>query len=138
MITLDDFSFLMVTPGNDKERITEVYKSIRLQYPSNEIVIVYDNNTIQEINLEDVNLKEIPTIERVYVSKGYNIALKECTKKYFVFIHDDTFIAPLFLENLTPHISETQFCNFTTVEPPLFGNTSIPPTPVIKALLFIL
>lgn len=80
MITLDDFSFLMVTPGNDKERITEVYKSIRLQYPSNEIVIVYDNNTIQEINLEDVNLKEIPTIERVYVSKGYNIALKECTK----------------------------------------------------------
>jgi type 1 fimbria pilin len=86
MITLDDFSFLMVTPGNDKERITEVYKSIRLQYPSNEIVIVYDNNTIQEINLEDVNLKEIPTIERVYVSKGYNIALKECTKKCFTLV----------------------------------------------------
>jgi len=130
MITLDDVSFLMVTPGRDKERIKGVYKSIRLQYPSNEIVIIYDNNIIQEINLNDINLKEVSTTERVYVSKGYNIALKECTKKCFVFIHDDTFIAPLFLENLIPYISETQFCNFTTVEPPLFGNTSIPQRPI--------
>jgi GT2 family glycosyltransferase len=124
MITLNDISFLMVTPGNDRKRIKGVYDSIRLQYPTNEIVIIYDNNSSQEINPNDINLKEISTAERVYVSKGYNMALKECTKKYFVFIHDDTFVAPSFIENLIPHITEKQFCNFTTVEPPLFGNAS--------------
>jgi GT2 family glycosyltransferase len=130
MITLNDISFLMVTPGNDRKRIKGVYDSIRLQYPTNEIVIIYDNNSSQEINPNDINLKEISTAERVYVSKGYNMALKECTKKYFVFIHDDTFVAPSFIENLIPHITEKQFCNFTTVEPPLFGNTSIPQRPI--------
>lgn len=122
MITLNDFSLLIVTAANNPSRLTLVYDSIRLNYPNNEIVIVYDNRDRIGINSADRNLIEIGTTERVYVSKGYNLALKHCTKTCFVFLHDDTIIAPNFLENMIPHISEQQFCNFTTVEPPLYND----------------
>jgi len=121
MITLNDFSFLLTTAGNSRERLIATYNSIREQYLYNEIVIIYDNVKSHNINNQDTNLKEVVAEKRVYVSGGYNLALKECTKKCFVFVHDDTFIAPLFLENMIPHITDTQFCNFTTVEPPVFG-----------------
>lgn len=127
--TLDNFSFLIVTAAKDKNRLKEAYRSIRLQYPENEIVVVYDNTTAVLLNNQDSNLVEIPTTERVYVSRGYNLALGSCSKPYFVFLHDDTFIAPNFLENIIPHISETRFCNFTTIEPPLFGNSDTIATP---------
>ena len=130
MITSKDFSFLITTAGNSRERLVAAYQSIRLQYPHNEVVVVYDNVPSCKINSEDTNLKEITTKERVYVSKGYNIALKECSSKCFVFVHDDTFIAPLFLENIIPHINEKQFCNFTTVEPPLYGEESSAAKPI--------
>jgi len=122
MITLNDFSLLIVTAANDPSRLVAVYDTIRLNYPNNEIVIVYDNRDCIGINPNDTNLIEIGTTERVYVSKGYNLALKHCTKTCFVFLHDDTFVAPNFLENMIPHISEQQFCNFTTVEPPLYND----------------
>lgn len=130
MITSNDFSFLITTAGNNKERLVAAYQSIREQYPHNEIVVVYDNVPSCQINSEDPNLKEIVTNERVYVSKGYNIALRECTSKCFVFVHDDTFIAPMFLENMIPHINEKQFCNFTTIEPPIYGEQSTPAKPI--------
>lgn len=130
MITSNDFSFLITTAGNSRERLIAAYNSIRKQYPENEIVVVYDNTASHQINPEDANLKEIATDKRVYVSGGYNLALRECTKKCFVFVHDDTFIAPLFLENMIPHISETGFCNFTTVEPPVFGDQSTLQKPI--------
>ena len=130
MITSNDFSFLITTAGNSRERLVAAYDSIRKQYPENEIVVVYDNTASHDINPQDANLKEIATDRRVYVSGGYNLALKECTKKCFVFVHDDTFIAPLFLENMIPHISETGFCNFTTVEPPVFGDQSTMQKPI--------
>lgn len=122
MLTLSDFSFLIVTPGKDIERIKGVYNTIRVQYPTNEIVIVYDNNSVASLNLADTSLVEVPTDSRVYVSGGYNMALQHCTKKCFVFLHDDTFVARNFLENILPHVTETQFCNFTTVEPPLYND----------------
>lgn len=122
MITLNDFSFLIVTKYNDHSRLVGVYNSIRQLYPDNEIVIVFDGLTEVTLNLNDVNLVEVCSKERVYVSKGYNLALKNSTKKCFVFLHDDTFVAKNFLENLIPHISEKQFCNFTTVEPPLYND----------------
>ena len=130
MITLNDFSFLIVTAANDRNRLISAYDSIRIQYPTNEIIIVYDNQDCIGINSNDVNLIEIGTIERVYVSKGYNLALQYCTKKCFVFLHDDTFIGPNFLENIIPHISEKQFCNFTTVEPPLYNEPSTLKKPI--------
>lgn len=130
MITSNDFSFLITTAGNSRERLIAAYQSIRLQYPHNEVVIVYDNVPSCQINNEDANLKEIATNERVYVSKGYNTALRECTSKCFVFVHDDTFIAPMFLENMIPHIGKKQFCNFATVEPPIYGEQSTPSKPI--------
>lgn len=130
MITSNDFSFLLTTAGNSKERLIAAYNSIREQYPDNEIVVIYDNVKSHNINDQDTNLKEVVTDKRVYVSGGYNLALKECTKKCFVFVHDDTFIAPLFLENMIPHITDTQFCNFTTVEPPVFGEQSTMQKPI--------
>jgi GT2 family glycosyltransferase len=123
MITLNDFSFLIVTRNNDTKRLSGVYSSIRNLYPENEIVLVYDGVEIENINPLDKHLTEVYSSDRVYVSGGYNLALKNCTKKCFVFLHDDTFIAPNFLENIIPNISEKQFCNFTTVEPPMYGNT---------------
>jgi|694.fasta_scaffold06958_16 GT2 family glycosyltransferase len=128
--TLAEFSFLIVTAARDENRLREAYRSIRLQYPENEIVVVYDNTGVLLLNREDINLLEIPTSERVYVSRGYNIALKNCSKPYFVFLHDDTFIAPNFLENILPHISESQFCNFTAIEPPVFGNIDSATAPI--------
>lgn len=121
MLTLSDFSFLLVTPGKDVDRLRGVYDSIRAEYPKNEIVIVYDNNTAAILNSDDENLIEVSTDHRVYVSEGYNLALYNCSKKCFVFLHDDTFIAKNFLENIIPNVTETQFCNFVTVEPPLYN-----------------
>lgn len=122
MITLNDFSFLIVTRYNDKNRLLGAYTSIRNLYPENEIVLVYDNVTAPPLNSLDKNLIEVHSTERVYVSRGYNLALKHSTKKCFVFVHDDTFLAKNFLENMIPHISEQQFCNFTTIEPPVYDN----------------
>lgn len=122
MLTLSDFSLLVVSTGKDLDRLHVVYSVLRDLYPNNEIVIVYDNNPTCSLGITDVNLKEINTDRRVYVSGGYNLALQHATKKCFVFLHDDTFPAENFLENIIPHVTETQFCNFTTVEPPLYGD----------------
>lgn len=131
MITLNDFSFLIVTRYNNPKRLYAVYTSIRKIYPSNEIVIVYDDveGTLKDHVLDD-NFQELYTHERVYVSGGYNLAVKHCSNKCFVFLHDDTIIAPQFLENLIPHISEQQFCNFTTIEPPLYNNVDSVTRPI--------
>ena len=122
MLTLTDFSLLIVSPGKDMDRLRVAYSTMRDLYPDNEIVIVYDNNQTASLGVIDVNLKEINTDRRVYVSGGYNLALQHATRKCFVFLHDDTFPAENFLENIIPHVTETQFCNFTTVEPPLYGD----------------
>lgn len=122
MITLNDFSFLMVTQANDLDRVRWVYNSVRSLYPHNEIVVVYENKSDIKLNSQDNNLIEIYTNKRVYVSVGYNLAIKNSTNKCFVFIHDDTYIAKNFLENIIPNISQKQFCNFTTVEPPIYGD----------------
>lgn len=129
MLTIADFSFLMVTRCNDENRLRLAYNSLRKLYPLSELVLVYDAVTPINLNPTDENLKEIYSEKRVYVSGGYNMALANCTKKCFVFIHDDTFLAENFLENLLPYVSETQFCNFTTIEPPLFNepNTLLKP-----------
>lgn len=122
MLTSNDFSFLIVTQGNDLDRLSGVYQSIRSLYPNNEVVIVYENKNDIRLNPNDTNLTEVYTEKRVYVSVGYNLARQHSTKKCFVFIHDDTFLAANFLENIIPHITETQFCNFTTVEPPIYND----------------
>lgn len=122
MITLNDISILIVTAVKDFHRLESVYNHIRKQYPTNEIVIVYDNIDKKLLNVEDLNLIQIPTNKRVYVSGGYNLAIKYSTKKCFVFLHDDTYTAPDFLENLLPYLSPEVFCNFITIEPPTFGN----------------
>jgi len=122
MITLNDISILIVSAVKDFHRVESVYNHIRKQYPNNEIVIVYDNINKMLLPVNDNNLIQIPTTERVYVSKGYNIAIKNSTKKAFVFLHDDTYTAPEFLENLLPHIAPNIFCNFVTIEPPIFGD----------------
>jgi GT2 family glycosyltransferase len=122
MLTLNDFSLLLVTPGKDINRLRAVYTTIRNLYPTNEIVIVYDNNLIATLDVVDENLIEVHTDKRVYVSGGYNLALTHATRKCFVILHDDTFPAENFLENIIPHVTETQFCNFTTVEPPLYND----------------
>lgn len=132
MITLNDFSFLIATRYNNPNRLYAVYKSIRKLYPLNEIVVVYDEVVSERLTKEvsDPNLKEIHTLERLYVSGGYNLAVKHCSNKCFVFLHDDTIVAPEFLENLIPHISEQQFCNFTTIEPPLYNNVDSVTRPI--------
>lgn len=122
MLTLNDFSFLIVTRNKTPERVVGVYNSIRRLYSENEIVIVYDGEQSINLNSSDKNLVEVSSDKRVYVSAGYNLALKYTTKKCFVFLHDDTFLANNFLENIIPHLTETQFCNFTTVEPPLYND----------------
>lgn len=122
MLTLNDFSFLIVTKVNDVNRLRGAYQSIRRWYPDNEIVIVYDGVPSVNLNLNDKELIEVHSSNRVYVSAGYNLALKHSTKQCFVFVHDDTFVASNFLENIIPHISENQFCNFTTVEPPIYND----------------
>lgn len=130
MLTLNDMSFLIVTPGKDVQRVRRVYDVIREMYPDNEIVFVYDSNTPIYLNKNDSNLIEVGTESRVYVSGGYNLALEHCTRKGFVFLHDDTFVAQNFLENMLPHITPTQFCNFTTVEPPLYNDPDTDKKPI--------
>jgi GT2 family glycosyltransferase len=130
MLTLIDFSFLIVTQAKDLERLNGVYNSIRHFYPQNEIVIVYENQKDIKLNSKDKNLIEVYTDRRVYVSVGYNLALKACTKKCFVFLHDDTFPSEGFLENMLPHITEHQFCNFTTVEPPIYNDPNTLQKPI--------
>jgi GT2 family glycosyltransferase len=122
MLTLNDFSFLIVTRGTDLERLSGVYNSVRTLYPDNEIVLVYDGVENIKLNPIDKHLIEVYSSKRVYVGAGYNLALKNSTKKCFVFIHDDTFIAKNFLENIIPNLSERQFCNFTTIEPPIYND----------------
>jgi len=131
MLTLNDFSFLIVSAVNNLDRLKGAYQSIRSTYPTNEIVIVYENVSDISMDLEDENLIEIHTSNRVYVSAGYNLALKHCTKKCFVFFHDDTFLAKNFLENIITHVSETQFCNFTTVEPPIYNDPNTNEKPIM-------
>lgn len=121
-MTTKDFSFLLVTQGKDLYRLLGVYDSVRSQYPDSEIVIVYENRSDIKLNKQDQNLIEVYTDHRVYVSEGYNTALKNATRQCFVFIHDDTYVAKNFLENIIPHVTEKQFCNFTTVEPPMYDN----------------
>lgn len=122
MITLNDISILIVTAVRDFDRLNSVYNHIRKQYPTNEIVIIYDNINEKILKVDDPNLIQVPTTKRVYVSIGYNLAIKHATKKCFVFLHDDTYTAPEFLENLLPYITLNTFCNFVTVEPPVFNN----------------
>lgn len=129
MITSNDISILIVTRVNDSKRIDAVYHQIRKYYPNVEIVIIYDDVNYN-INVVDKNLKQIITKDRVYVSGGYNLALKSTSKKCFVFLHDDTFIHKDFINNLIPHLSENTICNFTTVEPPLFNNQDIFERPI--------
>ena len=124
MITSNDISILIVTRVNNSKRIDAVYNRIRQYYPTNEIIIVYDN-VDYNINVLDDNLKQIVTKERVYVSGGYNIALKQTSKKCFAFLHDDTFIHKDFINNLLPHLNKNIICNFTTIEPPLFDNKDV-------------
>lgn len=130
MTTLNDFSFLIVTLAKDIERLHLAYESIRVTYPENEIVIVYDNRNNIQLNKEDKNLIEVYTDKRVYVSGGYNLALKNSTKKCFVLFHDDTFLAEKFLENIIPHITEKTFCNFSTVEPPIYNDPNTLQKPI--------
>lgn len=130
MLTLTDFSLLIVTQAKDLERLLGVYNSIRHFYPENEIVIVYENQKDIKLNPEDKNLIEVYTDKRVYVSVGYNTALKACTKKCFVFLHDDTFVAGGFIENMIPHTTESQFCNFTTIEPPIYNDPNTLQKPI--------
>jgi GT2 family glycosyltransferase len=132
MLTLSDFSFLIVSAVNSVDRLRGAYQSIRSTYPNNEIVIVYEKVSDLSMDPKDENLIEIHTTNRVYVSGGYNLALKHCTKKCFVFFHDDTFLAKNFLENIIPNISETQFCNFTTVEPPLYNDPNTNEKPIMN------
>lgn len=122
MITLNDISILIVTAVKDLHCLESVYNHIRKQYPINEIVIVYDNINKNILDVSDPNLIQVPTNKRVYVSIGYNLAVKHSTKKYFIFLHDDTYTAPDFLENLLPHLTPEVFCNFITIEPPTFGD----------------
>lgn len=122
MLTLTDFSFLLVTQATDLIRLLGVYNSIRSNYPENEIVIVYENRSDVKLNTADKNLIEVYTDKRVYVSEGYNLTLKNSTKRCFAFVHDDTYVAKNFLENILPNVNEKQFCNFTTVEPPMYNN----------------
>lgn len=130
MITLNDISILIVTRVNDPKRIDSVYKRIRKYYDSVEIIIVYDAVN-HNIDTPDAYLKQIVTSERVYVSGGYNLAIKSTTKKCFVFLHDDTFIHKDFINNLIPHLSNPKtICNFTTVEPPMFGNIDVYERPI--------
>lgn len=130
MTTLNDISILIVTTANDVIRLKSVYNHIRSQYPTNEIVVVYDNVQKKLLPETDSYLIQITTNYRVYVSKGYNLAIKHCTKPFFVFLHDDTYTAPDFLENIVPHLSKNSFCNFVTVEPPLFGNSNTIQKPI--------
>lgn len=130
MLTLNDFSFLIVTQAKDLDRLRLAYDSIRVNYPEVEIVIVYENRNDINLNLEDKNLIEVYTSKRVYVSVGYNLALKNSTKKCFVFFHDDTFLASNFLENIIPYLTEKRFCNFTTVEPPIYNDPNTLKKPI--------
>lgn len=123
MLTLNDFSFLIVTQAKDMDRLRLAYDSIRSNYPDVEIVVVYENQSnINRLNNQDTNLVELYTNHRVYVSVGYNLALKNASRKCFILFHDDTFLASGFLENIIPNLTEKQFCNFTTVEPPLYND----------------
>jgi len=124
MITLNDISILIVTAAKSISRLKSVYNHVRHQYPNNEIVIVYDNVNENILKVDDPNLIQIPTNTRVYVSIGYNLAIKNSTKPGFVFLHDDTYTAPDFLENLIPHIQKNTFANFIQIEPPKFHSES--------------
>jgi GT2 family glycosyltransferase len=132
MITLNDISILIVSTANDIHRLISVYSHIRLQYPTVEIVIVYDNINKKVLDVDDCNLIQVPTSKRVYVSMGYNLAVTHSTKKYFVFLHDDTYTAPEFLENLIPHLNPQIFCNFITIEPPVFGDLDSIYKPIVN------
>lgn len=130
MITLDDIAILIVTRVNDSKRINSVYERIRKYYDTVEIIIIYDS-VQYNIDTTDIYLKQIVTDKRVYVSGGYNLALKSTSKKCFVFLHDDTFIHKDFINNLIPHLSDVNtICNFTTVEPPLFNNQDVFERPI--------
>lgn len=111
-----------MTQARDLDRLRWVYDSVRSQYKEAEVVVVYENGSKARLNERDDNLVEVYEDKRVYVSEGYNIALNNATRKCFVFVHDDTYVAKGFLENMIPHITEKQFCNFTTVEPPIYND----------------
>jgi GT2 family glycosyltransferase len=130
MITLNDISILIVTTAKSISRLKSVYNHTRTQYPDNEIVIVYDDVNEEVLNTNDPNLIQVTTDRRVYVSIGYNLAIKHSTKPCFVFLHDDTYTAPNFLENLIPHIKKDIFANFVQIEPPKFHTTSILQKPI--------
>jgi GT2 family glycosyltransferase len=130
MITLNDVSILIVSAAKSIPRLESVYKHTRVQYPDNEIVIVYDNISENVLNVEDSNLIQVTTDKRVYVSVGYNLAMKHSTKSCFVFLHDDTYTAPNFLENLIPHIKKDVFATFVQIEPPKFHTTSTLQKPI--------
>jgi GT2 family glycosyltransferase len=130
MITLTDISILIVSAAKSIPRLESVYKHTRDQYPDNEIVIVYDDISEKVLNVEDPNLIQVTTDKRVYVSVGYNLAMKHSTKSCFVFLHDDTYTAPNFLENLIPHIKKDTFVNFVQIEPPKFHTTSTLQKPI--------
>lgn len=130
MITLNDISILIVSAAKSIPRLESVYKHTRAQYPDNEIVIVYDDIRENVFNVEDPNLIQVTTDKRVYVSVGYNLAMKHSTKSCFVFLHDDTYTAPNFLENLIPHIKKDVFATFVQIEPPKFHTTSILQKPI--------
>lgn len=122
MITSDDFSALIVTRANNPSRLEYIIQRIRKFYPNLQIVIVFDKVS-PCLTTTDDNIIQIETLNRVYVSAGYNLALKHSTKPYFVFLHDDTIIAENFLEEIAPYVNENTFGNFITIEPPKYDNT---------------
>lgn len=125
MIDSNNISMLIVSAVNDENRLKSVYNHLRSQYPTNEIVVIYDNFNKKILPADDPFLVQIVADERVYVSKGYNLAIKNCTKPYFVFLHDDTYTAPNFLENLAKHLTDDAFCNFAQIEHPIFNNPDL-------------
>ena len=121
---------LLVGLKNNLEYNKHFYTTTRALYPEVEICFVSYGSTDKTHkwldSLEDINVKYYYSDETKTFSETFNKAAELATKEYVAYLHNDTVLAPNFLENIAKHLKKERVVSYTTIEPPIFAGHERP------------
>ena len=122
---------LLVALRNNLDYNKYFYTTTRAIYP--EVEICFSSYASTDGTHEWLEtLKDDPYTKIFYsedagnFSDNYNKAASLATKEYIVFLHNDTIVAPGFVENLEKHCNPDTIVSYTTIEPPIFAGHERP------------
>jgi GT2 family glycosyltransferase len=122
---------LLVALRNNLDYNKYFYTTARAIYPEVEICFssyasTDGTNEWLETLKDDPYTKVFYSEESGNFSDNYNKAASLATKEYIAFLHNDTIVAPNFIENLEKHCNPDTIISYTTIEPPIFAGHERP------------